>query len=165
MKVALSVISFVTLLSGCGDASNNNGSSSALVGVWETKSCEQASDNNGVLQNMWVKALYEFTSQGKILLGTKQYQDANCITLNSTTVPTEIKVPVSYWDQGSRLLSEGINGGGLSITMQLLTIDGFYNINNNTLCFSDAFTFGSIKFAIAEAGLTSINFSRCLIKN
>jgi len=161
-KMIILVLSLI-LLSGCGGGdSNNTDTTSSLVGVWVTESCEQASDSNGTLQNIWIKGLYEFTNQGKVLLGKELYLDSNCITISSTQTPAEQITPITYKDQGSRLLQEGINGGGLQISNQSLSIDAFYTINNNSLCFSDAFTFEALKFGISQSGTDAIDFNKCL---
>lgn len=155
----------LTMLSGCGGGDSNN--TSPLIGIWITESCEQASDNNGTLQNIWLKGLFEFTNQGKILIGNEIYSDSNCITQTNNTPLTEV-IPVTYQDHGSQTLQEGIEGGGLLIETgtgnQILSIDAFYTINNNSLCFSDVFTFEALGFGASEARTIAIDFDNCLTR-
>jgi len=159
---------FWLLLSGCDSDSSSNNESSPLLGTWVTEACEQASDSNGALINLWLKGLYEFTAQGTILLGNETYSDSNCITLSSTIPLNNGAIPAIYQDLGPTLLQEGIDGGGLSIEIsagaQLLSIDAFYTINNSALCFSDVFTFEALTFALSEAGTAAIDFNNCLTR-
>lgn len=161
------VVVALSILSGCGGGTDEIQPISPLMGVWITESCDQASDSNGTLVNFWLKALYEFTTQGEILIGREEYSDSNCVTLNNTVSPATVNTPITYQDGGAKLLQEGINGGGLLIEIgagaQLLSIDAFYTINNNSLCFSDAFTFDALGFGISELGTDAIDFDNCLI--
>ena len=168
MKKIGIIIGLITLLiTGC-ENSNNNNNNSPLLGVWVTESCVQASDSNGSPINLWLKALYEFTTQGTIRFGLEEYTDSNCVTLSNVVDPAESQVPISFTDQGEVLLQEGINGGGLLIEMgtgaQFVSIDAFYTINSNVLCFSDAFTFEALTFSVSQSGTDAIDFNNCLTR-
>ena len=169
MNKVILLATLITMLSACGGGGNNDASStSPLIGVWVTESCKQVSDTNGAPLNIWRKALYEFNDKGEVFAGGEQYSDSNCITLSNTQAPTEVNVPVTYQDHGSLTLQEGIDGGRLLIEIgsgnQLLSIDAFYTINNNSLCFSDAFTFEALGFGISQSGTDAIDFTKCLTK-
>jgi len=165
-KIILITILFV-VIPGCGGGGADDAqSTSPLIGTWVTESCEQASDSNDMLLNTWAKGLYEFTNQGTIRIGNEQYSDSNCTVPGSTQAPSDTAIPIIYKDNGSQLLQEGINGAGLLIEVgtgsQVSSVDAFYTINNNSLCFSDAFTFEALTFGISEIGASSIDFGSCL---
>ena len=153
-------------ITGCDNDSDSDNRQSPLSGTWTTVSCEQASDNEQTPVNIWYKGLYEFTLYGTIRLGSRQYSDSNCSIITDTTLPDEMEIPITYQNQGPRLLEEGIDGGGLLIEMgageQITSVEAFYTINDGTLCFSDAFTFEALMFGISEAGSTAIDFDHCL---
>jgi hypothetical protein len=161
-----SIIFVIVALLTTGCNSDNNTNSSPLLGIWITESCAQASDSNGMPVNVWVKALYEFTTFGTIRVGREVYTDSNCVTLSDTVDPAESQIPIRYADQGQVLLQEGITGGNLLIEMndgaQLLSVEAFYTINNGALCFSDAFTFEATVFGISQSGTDAIDFNNCL---
>ena len=114
MNKVILLTTLFTMLSACGGGGNNDASStSPLIGVWVTEACAQASDSNGAPVNIWLKALYEFTNQDTILLGQERYCDSNCITLSGTDNPAEQIISITFKDQGSKTLQEGIDGGGL----------------------------------------------------
>jgi len=159
----------LSMLPGCGGSgSNDTQSTSPLIGVWVTETCKQASDSNGVPLNVWGKGLYEFTNQGTIRLGNEQYLDSNCAVRGTPQALTDTTISITYKDNGSQLLQEGINGAALLIEIgtgnQVSSVDAFYTINNNSLCFSDAFTFEAFTFGVSELGASSIDFSNCLIR-
>lgn len=137
-----------------------------MLGIWITESCERASDSNGVLVNTWLKALYEFTAYGTIRIGHERYTDSNCSSPSDTMDPAEAQIPITFTDQGEVLLQEGVDGGGLLIEMgegqQFVSIEAFYTINNDSLCFSDAFTFEALEFGISQTGTDAIDFENCL---
>jgi len=157
------LVFFGLVLSGCGSSSDDE--STPLVGKWITEACEQVSDTNNVLVDVWARGIYEFTEQGAILFGLEIYSDSNCITFSSTQSGNSA---ADYNDLGPLQLQEGVDGGSLVIEMgtgtQFLSIDAFYTISNNVLCFSDAFTFEVFSFGIAESGTTAIDFNNCLAK-
>jgi len=155
----------LTLLFTIG-CDNNSGSplfdngGSPLLGIWQTESCKQVT-------TIWIKGIYEFTTQGTIRLGNKTYNDANCSQLSLYQEPGELPNPVIFQDKGQQLLQEGIEGGGLYIEMPIYnntqSFDGFYTINNSVLCFSDAFTLEADIFAVMP-GLVDIDFNNCLTR-
>jgi hypothetical protein len=167
MNIRCITVGIIGLLAtGCND--NNDTNSSPLLGVWVTESCEQASDDNGMFVNLWLKGLYEFTKYGTIREGYEEYTDSGCEILNDTVEPYEDTVPITYTDQGQVVLQEGINGDALLIEMgegtELVSVDGFYTINSGSLCFSDAFTFEATVFGITQSGEEAIDFEHCLTK-
>lgn len=168
MKIS-GILSSLILLLLTGCENNNNGDQSPLLGAWVTESCDQASDSNGAPIDLWVKGLYEFTAQDTIRFGHEGYSDSNCtILVTTSTTPSEVGFSTAYQDLGSQMLQEGVNGGGLLIGVstggEYLPIDGYYIINNNSLCFSDVFTFEALGFGISEVGLSAIDFDHCLIR-
>ena len=167
------------MLSGCGG--DNDSSQSVLVGVWMTEACDQATDSNGALINIWGKGLYEFTttetitvdqvtfsSQGTIRLGQLMYSDSNCVTATDTNVPAEIDPPVLYADGGQELLQEGIPGNKLIISLtapnSIQRVSGFYTLDTGSLCFSEYFAFEPFSFDVSPMGPTGIDFENCLVK-
>ena len=167
MNKIIPVVLLSAVLSGCGGG-DSDPFTSPLLGVWITELCEQAIDNNGVPVDSWVRGLYEFTVQGTIRRGSEVYSDANCVTLVSTTAPSDLTVPFTYKDNGPELLQEGINGAALFVEFgsgdQVASVNGFYTINNGSLCFSEAFTFGVSTIGVSESGSLSINFNNCLAR-
>jgi len=163
-KIIFYVILLV-LLSGCGGEETDE--SPSLKGTWITESCEQATDANGSLSAVWMKALYTFTDQNTILLEHELYADLNCTTMSNAT-NIEGNFNITYQDQGPLLLQEGINGGGIFIETnfnnQLQSLNGYYTINNNVLCFSDAFRFEALLFGISGLGDLAIDFNNCLAR-
>ncbi|MEJ2609380.1 MAG: hypothetical protein P8179_04640 [Candidatus Thiodiazotropha sp.] len=163
-QLLLSLLFFV--ISGCNQ--DDDSEKSPLLGVWVTDACEQAFDESDEPVNTWMKGLYTFTNYGTIQKRFKTYSDSNCTTLSTPSSLEEAEIPITYFDQGKKLLKEGINGGGLLIEMgageEFLSIDAFYTIKNGTLCFSDAFTFEALQFGITETGTDDIDFENCLVR-
>ena len=175
----VTIVVLILLFSGCG--SDNEGSQSLLVGAWITERCEQATDSKGVLINLWGKGLYEFTAQGTltvgqvtysdqgiIRIGQVVYSDSNCETVIDTTDPAPLDQPVLYRDLGETLLQEGIAGYGLVISLtapkSVQSTNGFYTLNNGSLCFSDNFTIEPFRFGVSPSGSSAIDFENCLVK-
>ena len=167
------------MLSGCGG--DNDSSQSVLVAVWMTKTCEQATDNNGALRDIWGKGLYEFTTtevitvdqvtystHGTIRLGRLMYADSNCVNATDTNVPAEIEPPVLYADGGQELLQEGIPGNKLIISLtapnSIQSVSGFYTLDTDSLCFSENLTFEPFVFKLSPTGPINIDFENCLVK-
>lgn len=165
-KLVITLCLIALLVVGCSDGDSD--SRSPLLGVWITEACDQASVSNGSPVNVWIKSIYEFTSLGTIRIGREEYTDSGCQASVNVLDPTEGEVLITYVDQGEVLLQEGIDGGSLFIDMstetQSLGMDAFYTINNDTLCFSDAFTFGAVTFGISETGTDAIDFESCLVR-
>ena len=163
-QTGITIVLSILILSGCDNDDNN----SPLLGIWQTEVCEQTTDSNNQPLDSWVKGIYEFTVQGTIRLGHYLYTDSNCSLLSISHEPTELPDPVTFQDKGQQLLQEGINGGSLYIEMpnpnQMQTFDGFYTINNGSLCFSEAFIFEASTFAVVPYGLVDINFNNCLTR-
>jgi hypothetical protein len=165
-KLTITLCLNVLLVVGCDD--NDSDSRSPLLGTWITEACEQAYDSNGLPVNIWIKSIYEFTSLGAIRIGLEEHTDPSCQKSSNVLEPTENLTLISYIDQGEVLLQEGISGGSLYIDMsnatESLSIDSFYTINDGTLCFSGAFTFGALTFGITQTGTDAIDFENCLVR-
>ena len=162
MKVSLLIIVSI-LLAAC----ENNINESALVGTWATESCEQNWDSNQKPINSWSKALYEFTPQGYINLGRQTYNDSSCEELKEEGISSG-ESRIAYIDSGEATLQEGIVGNSLKIAIdtdgQIQTVEGYYKINDNALCFSEVFKFGVFGFYIEDSFSPSIDFEHCLVK-
>lgn len=156
----ITILALALMSCGGGDSTSNTNTTSELVGIWTTQECKS-------IDSIWIKSIYEFTNTGSILLGIEQFSDANCITSIERNDPTASTVTTFVFeDSGSILLEEGIEGGGMKITFTTasteLAVSAYYTINNNILCFSEAFTFEAGLFGISESGESAINFSSCL---
>ena len=175
------VILLLGVIAGCGGGDNSSNSSS-IVGVWITERCEQVVDRNGVLQDTWGKGLYEFTTQatvtleragfevdGVIKIGNIIYSDSNCEVITSSQAPTESEQPVvAYQDLGEEVLQEGIPGHRFVVIFAMPDsarfVNGFYTINNGSLCFSDIFLsvfHWTLSFPTESP---AIDFENCLVK-
>ncbi len=153
------------LLIAC-DNSNDN---SPLIGSWITVECGQVTTIDGSSINYWNRAIYEFTSAGTIKRGWQIFSDSNCTTQTKIQPPADISdFEVSYLDTGEIMLAEGIDGYSLTISfssaVSSLSIDSFYSVNNNLLCFSDVFTFDVFEFGLYEGGASEIDFNSCLTR-
>jgi len=146
---------------GGGGSADGGNTESALVGTWKTQECA------AVENDIWLKGIFQFTSDGAILVGNEQFTDSNCISKVATQEPLSIQT-ITFEDSGNILLQEGIDGAGLKITVSsvsnTLSRNAFYTINNGVLCFSEAFTLEALGIGITEAGLSTIDFSSCLEK-
>ena len=162
MMKGLIAASLLLFLSAC----DNNTSSSPLVGNWITESCEQMSDTNGAPMDFWVRGLYEFSAEGKIRLGMRGYSDSNCQTQVQYTSPGSQDVPFSFEDLGEAFLQEGIEGRGLRVTvgsaLLSFSVSGYYGIDNNRACFSEAFRFHAGRIGVSGSGADAIDFGNCL---
>ena len=174
------VILFLVATTGCGGGDNSI-SSSTIVGTWITERCEQDTDRNGVLLNTWSKGLYEFTPQTTVILervafedhgainfGRVTYSDSNCEVITDIQARIALEQPVLYQDLGEVILQEGILGHEFIVVFTMpdsfRSVDGFYTLNNGSLCFSDVF------LSVFHANLTfptestAIDFDNCLIE-
>lgn len=160
------LVSVSLLVAGCV---NDGGSdeTSPVAGAWITESCEQVSDSGGSLVNVWMKGLYEFSSEGIIRIGHQGYADADCVTLGESVAPAD--TPVTYVDKGPQMLQEGIEGAGLNVTVDIpdhfSSVDGYYLISGGRLCFSDRFVFEATTFGVSGLGGDAIDFSQCLVRS
>jgi hypothetical protein len=163
-KSLFTTVTLCFLLIGCGSSDHNQ---SALAGRWVTTSCEQPSDISGTSAEVWIKSIYEFTSEGAVLNGYYRYSDSNCENLSSSTPPAAFpKYLVTYVDKSPQTLQEGIEGNALMLKVDMVddsfSVDAFYTINAGVLCFSDAFDFGALSFGFSDMGTDAIDFTHCL---
>ena len=162
MMKGLITISLLLFLSAC----ENNTAISPLAGNWITESCEQADDANGKPLDFWVRGLYEFSAAGNILLGTRGYSDSNCQTQVQYRPPAPLDTAFTFEDLGEAFLQEGIEGRGLRVRMasasRSLEVSGYYVVDNNRACFSEAFTFHARRIGVSESGTDAIDFGNCL---
>ena len=165
-KISLLTI-LASIVSGCGGGGNNTQTTSPLIGVWATQACTQLTDSDGMPVNIWVKGNYEFKSDGNIIFEPKGYTDSNCTTATANFISGSLAV-VTFQDQGSTTLQEGISGYKLYInyTHPLGDADanGFYTINNDSLCFSQSFVLEPNNFGIALPEISDIDFNKCLVE-
>jgi hypothetical protein len=164
---SITTILLTLFIISCGN-DNDSDTSPLLGGIWATESCGQAEDSNGAPVDRWAIGLYKFTIGGTIQSGHRFYSDSDCTQLIETQSPSDLDVPVTYEDTGEQRLQEGIDGRGLTINFgqadDFITVDGFYTINEGSLCFSDAFTFEPTRFGVSEAGTDEIDFEHCLTR-
>jgi len=160
----LSVIAFT----GCSEDNNSkNNENSPLLGKWDTQLCEQIIDSsNTPPTTTWAKGTYEFFQNGDILFSTNSYTDSNCTTIAFNTLNTTSSI-ASFLDLGETTLEEGISGNKLNIELQgpdqTISTNGFYTINNNTLCFSLSYSFEPSSFGISLSERAPIDFTDCLV--
>ncbi|HHI93231.1 MAG TPA: hypothetical protein ENK04_06915 [Gammaproteobacteria bacterium] len=169
MKLLTLIITSI-IISACGNSGDTTSSTigtSPITGVWFTQSCIQAADSSGALIPLWVIGKYEFTTDGFIQFSPVNYDDSQCLT-KSQPPTTNTLTPPTYIDKGETTLQEGIKGYAITIIFKVpndvFTVDTFYTINNDTLCFSNTLTVEPLKFGFSQTGGDAINFNDCLIK-
>lgn len=147
-------------------ACDNSTASSPLVGNWITESCEQMKDANDQPLDYWVRGLYEFSPEGKIRLGLRGYSDSNCQAQVRYDPPSSLGIPFTFEDLGEAFLQEGIDGRGLRVTVGSallpLEVSGYYIIDNDRVCFSEAFRFYATGAGVSEIRGGAIDFDNCL---
>jgi hypothetical protein len=166
MKKRSVITILITLFNlSCGNDDSDN---SPLLGTWITESCAQAVDSNDAPIDLWLVGLYKFTVDSTIQMGHRHYSDSDCTLHIKTQSPSDLDVPVTYEDTGEQRLQEGIDGRGLTINFgeadNFIVTDGFYVINEGSLCFSDAFSFEPARFGVSESGSIEIDFEHCLTR-
>jgi len=162
----LAILAITVIISACSNSDNNN--NSPIVGKWLTEACEQAPLEMGPYEGEWGKGIYEFTQENTIKTSVQLYFGSTCTVATTLIVPDNSGKYLSYTDSGSVLLKEGITGNKFTIIFTTstppATIDGFYNISNERLCFSDGFSFDPFYTRINGSATTTnnINFEKCL---
>jgi len=159
-KHGLHILLFTLI--GCESSTVN----SPILGSWITQSCQQLTDSNGGLVNVWAKSEYTFDSNSNIHMQSTSYNDSNCIT-ESNAIQEEPHLVANYIDQGDGITQQGIEANKITITFSTMpppvTItDGYYKITNNQLCLSQSYHFNSASFGIGTVDDTEIDFSNCL---
>jgi len=145
-----------------------NNTDSSLIGSWKTLACDQAEDINGNTINSWSKGIYEFTNTGTILFYSEPYSDSQCVNKADAPNPPNYGQSAIYEDRGAVTLQEGINGRAFYMSMgslqSFISLEAYYTISNQQLCFSNVFSFEPFIFGIFTSGSNSIDFEKCLEK-
>jgi len=162
MKKIKLLFIFTTLVS-CSSSDNND---SNIIGTWQTGACEQSSDSQGNLINTWSKGIYQFTESGTLKFRPEPYLDSGCITLNKAVSLENIEPAAVFQNLGNETLQEGISGNRVVISFTdpsaNITVEAFYTINNNVLCFSSAYSFEPNRLGIFPSSVPDIDFTKCL---
>ncbi len=162
MQKGMLVAAFLPLFVACGSITD----SSPLVGRWITESCEQLTDDNANLIDVWVRGIYDFSADGDIRMTMREYADSNC-QKQTAGVNADTGFTISYEDLGEEFLQEGIDGRGLRVTygsgLLSFSAKGFYVIDGDKACFSEAFRFDATGFGGSIGGADAIDFTSCLL--
>jgi len=142
-----------------------------IQGCWKSTECIQATNENDEKLGIWLKSEYEFTSSGQLTIKGYEFSDSSC-TGSFKLLPSATNSPTIKYDILGKITSEsGLEGDQVEIS--LITdvdppiVSGVIVItDNDELCSSNAFYFGSEKFIISEAGLAKSHdmFENCLIR-
>ena len=167
MKLRHISISFIAILVSCSssdDAQQNI--NSPLLGAWETQACDNEPDTIMLSTDKpWEKGTYEFMPNGDIFFTSSGYQNSTC-TLSAGGIASISSTIDSFKDQGEVTLEEGILGNRVNITtnfsLGIFSANGFYTINNNTLCFSHSYIFETTGLGILLDERPPIDFTTCL---
>jgi hypothetical protein len=161
MKPLISII-FLLHITSC----TSQNSESSIVGTWKTQSCVEHSELSG----LWLKATYQFTTEGSISFQSNGFTDSDCITpINPDHYIYGFPYSATYTTLTNGYTPEGLNGTSIAIEItgwspENITATGYFTINNNQLCFSNVFTFNSEGYTINTEGNENINFESCLVK-
>lgn len=153
-KTAVAVIALV--ISGC-EVEQQNDSPSPLVGTWLTDACEQMADAEGTPVEQWARGLYSFYSSGTLVARFNQYGDSGCTTATQLVddLSEPAASPTSYRDLGEETLENGIAGGGVVIWAETdsttYEFQGYYTVNNGSLCFSNKLNFDPLSISSSDA--------------
>ncbi|MFK5914192.1 MAG: hypothetical protein QM484_07440 [Woeseiaceae bacterium] len=162
MKLLL-LLSVTIIIASC-----DNSEEQTLIGSWKTVACEQAKDINGNTINYWSKGVYEFSEIGTILFYSEPYNDSQCTIKADAPSPPNYGPSATFEDRGEVILQERINGHTFYMSMgsqqSTISLEAFYAISNQNLCFSNIFKFEPFVFGIFTSGSDSIDFEKCLSK-
>lgn len=151
------------MLSAC-----SSGSDPSLIGTWFTNACEQATDQLGPHEGLWGKGKYTFTENSAITTSVQLYNDSNCSETGILIQPDNPGPTLTYISSETITLQEGIDGHEFDIIFPLdagpSTTEGFYTINEGSLCFSDNINFNVYSVNTSSGSSTSIDFEKCLVK-
>ena len=177
MKIKLLLLSL--LLSGCFHSDDSNESKNDCIntehefsGCWHSQVCEQAKDSDGNLVNSWLKSQYNFKTSGILDVSGFQYRDSSCSGEKELITSGEnVKPEITYVVIGADTNSDGIEGIEIGITLktpqETLSMSGLLIVTEqNELCSSETFNFGSSSFGISQAGFEEkVNiYENCLVK-
>lgn len=124
----------------------------------------------GTLEGEWGKGVYEFTQENTIKTSVQFYSDSTCSTATTIFEPDNIGKSLSYMGPDTTTRREGIENNKFSLIFSQGTLptsfDGFYNINNDILCFSDGYIFKPFLVGINDSASSTnnINFEQCFVK-
>jgi len=162
-KRLLTVAFLPVILSAC--SSEGDTEDSPLVGTWITEACGQMSDDSGNQLDAWSRGLFEFSGDGRLLLGFREYGDSNCQTLTRTQAPADQGLDLRFADLGETTLPDGLEGRRLRITEgsfpPSFSSEGTYLIMQRQACFSYAFRFRPTGIGFSSDS-ADINYLDCL---
>ncbi|MET0051206.1 MAG: hypothetical protein ABW095_09015 [Candidatus Thiodiazotropha sp.] len=169
----LLVVAVMLALVGCGGGggdndtpsnSNTDDSSdpvtdtdmSISASIWMTSRCKQ--DNLGV----YFLSLFQFTSDGQVLMGYQDFQDSSCSTRASTQLlPSENNG--SYTVLGSETLQDGTPGHRMNATIDGKTNDVYFAITTeNKLCFSPNLVLQTVDGTFVGNPTPELDYQNCL---
>lgn len=167
LKHAVALIMLV--ISGC-EVEQQKNSPSPLVGTWLTDACTQMTGDDGTPLEHWAQGLYTFYSSGTLAARFNQYADADCIT--PTLLVEDLSEPatsaISYQDLGEETLEGGIPGGKIVVRAETdsstYEFQGYYAIDNGSLCFSHKLNFDPLSISSLDTEGTDIDFEKCLTR-
>ncbi|MET0090703.1 MAG: hypothetical protein ABW068_11940 [Candidatus Thiodiazotropha sp.] len=167
------VVAVMLALVGCGGGggdndtpsnSNTDDSSdpvtdtdmSISASIWMTTLCKQ--DNLGV----YFLSLFQFTSDGQVLMGYQDFQDSSCSTRASTQLlPSENSG--SYTVLGSETLQDGTPGHRINATIDGKTNDAYFAITTeNKLCFSPNLVLQTVDTVFVGNPTPELDYQNCL---
>jgi len=168
MKIKYLLILFVIFLVYCHvDEKASQISGSPLLGVWQTESCKEITDENGISLNLWARGIYHFLPNGDINAALEPYSDSNCTIIDATFSSANTLTVATFQDIGEEPLQEGLSGHRVNITFlspdQIITTEAFYTISDNVLCFSLSYSFEPTSFRVSPNVIPDIDFTRCLV--
>ncbi len=168
MKILILLIT-VSVITGCGDSDNSQQNiNSPLLGAWETATCvkDPTTVNMFSTGQPWAKGTYEFMQNGDIIFTARGYSDSTC-TSSAIGLNLISSLIANFHDFGEVTLEEGISGNKINISIQNWgqpdSVDGFYTINNNTLCFSYSYIFDATGISVLLEQGPPIDFTTCLV--
>lgn len=162
------LIIIMLLIMGCQLTLSDN-IVSPLRGKWLTDTCSQMTGSGAELLDAWGKGIYQFYPNGALVPSIERYSDSSC-TGASTVIETfyASTTPFSFQDLGEVTLQEGIQGGKIILDIDDgdagIRIEGFYTINNDTLCLSDKINLEPFAISSSNAEGDAIDFAKCLSK-
>ena len=151
------------LLVACGG--DNGNEDSPLLGAWITEACEQKTDASGNSLDAWIRGLFEFTRDGRLLTRQREYTDSNCQVLAGTQPASGQGSDILFEDLGETTLPDGLEGAGLRISLDGALLgsssEGSYIIMQRQACFSYAFRFRPTGLGLSSDS-ADINYLDCL---
>ncbi len=124
--------------------------------IWMSSLCKQ--DNEGV----YFLSLYQFTSDGQVLMGYQDFQDSSCSTRATTQLlPSDNKG--SYTVLSSETLQDGTPGHKMNATIDGRTIDAYFAITTESkLCFSPNLVLQTVEGTVIGNPTPTLDYQNCL---